>query len=115
MVGVEWRPISPVSRSICCALADDGADLHVDDAVGAEAGDRHAGLRVQRDQAVAGRDVDDAVVTLAVGPVREAAARELARRVDGARAFLLGVHPDQLAGLARRARPPSGACRRSRR
>ena len=46
------------------------------------------------------RDVDDAVVTLAVGPVGEAAARELARRVDGARAFLLGVHPDHLAGLA---------------
>ena len=36
------------------ALADDGADLHVDDAVGAEAGDRHAGLRVERDQAIAG-------------------------------------------------------------
>jgi hypothetical protein len=34
------------------ALADDGADLHVDHAVGAEAADRRAGLRVERDQAV---------------------------------------------------------------
>ena len=81
------------------SLADHGADLHVDDAVLPERRDGDAGLRVERDEAIAGRDVDDAIVALAVGPVREAAARELPRRVDGARAFLLGMHPDQLAGL----------------
>src|SRR6185503_15342278 len=80
-------------------LADQRAELHVDDAVGAEAGNRDAGLRVERDQPVAGRDVDDALVALAVGPVREAAARELTRRLDGARAFHLRVHPLELAGL----------------
>ena len=34
----------------------------------------------------------------AVGPVRHAAARQLARRAGGARALGLGVHPAQLAG-----------------
>ena len=33
--------------------------LEVDHAVRAEGGDRHAGLRVERDHPVAGRDVDD--------------------------------------------------------
>ena len=53
--------------------------LQVDDAVVAEPRDAHAGLRVQRDELIAGRDVEDALL-FAVGPVREAAARELARR-----------------------------------
>ena len=65
---------------------------------------------------IAGRHVDDAVVALAVGPVGQAAARELARRVDGARAFALRAWTQiSSPALARRARRPIGACRRSRR
>ena len=59
-----------------------------------------AGLRVQLDELVAGRHVDDAVVALAVGPVRHAAARELPRRDRRALAFAQAVRPDHLAGLA---------------
>src|SRR6185295_16221570 len=82
------------------AFADERALLHVDDAVLAEAGHRHAGLRVERHEAIAGRDVDDALVAFAVGPVREAAAGELSRRVHRARTLALRVHPNQLTGLA---------------
>ena len=79
-VGVEWMPISPLSRSICWSVPLDDAALQIDDAAGAERADRLAGLRVERDEPVAGRHVDDALVALAVGPVGHAAARELARR-----------------------------------
>ena len=53
--------------------------LQIDDAVAAERRDRDAGLRVQRNHVVAGSDGDDALVTLAVGPVREPASGALAR------------------------------------
>ena len=72
------------------------AGLQVDDAVGAEVLHRQAGLGVERNHLVARRDVDDALV-LAVGPVREAAARQLARRGFTALAFLDAVHPLPLA------------------
>ena len=62
-------------------------------------GDRLAGLRVQLDEAIADRHVDDPLVALAVGPVRQAAARELARRHLRAPALVHAVHPLQLAGL----------------
>ncbi len=81
-------------------LADDGADFEIDHAVLAERRDRRAGLRVELDKAVPGRHVDDAVVALAVGPVRHAAAGKLARRDGGAVAFPIAVRPDQLAGAA---------------
>ena len=78
---------------------DDDALLEVDDTVGAEARHGLAGLGVERDQAVTGGDVDDALVTLAVGPVGEAAARQLARRpARGALAFVQAVGPLDLAG-----------------
>src|SRR5205085_4606792 len=51
------------------AGAEDHADLQIDDAVLAECLDRLPGLRVERDQTVAGRDVEDAVVAPAAGPV----------------------------------------------
>ena len=82
------------------ALAEDRALLHVDDAAFAERRDHRAGLRVERDQAVAGRHVEDALVAFAVGPVRHAAAGQLARRDRGAVAFAVAVRPDQLAGPA---------------
>ena len=71
--------------------------LQIDDAVFAEARDRSAGFRVERDEAIARRDVEDPFFA-AVGPVRQAAARELARRGFAALAFVLAVHPQQLAG-----------------
>src|SRR5439155_5951663 len=81
-------------------LADHGPLLEIDDAVGAERIDHRAGVRVERDETIARRDVDDAVVAAAVGPVRESAARELPRRDAGAFALTQAVRPHQLAGLA---------------
>ena len=43
-------------------------ELQVDDAVLAEIGDRHPGLRIERDEPVAWRDVDDPFLA-AVTPV----------------------------------------------
>ena len=48
-------------------------ELQVDDASAAEAGHRGAGLRVERDEAVPRRHVQDPLL-LAIGPVREATA-----------------------------------------
>ena len=80
-------------------LADDGADFQIDDAVLAELTDRRAGVRVQRHEVVARADEQHAIVALAVGPVGEAAARELPRRGNGARPLAQRVHPHQLAAL----------------
>src|SRR6185436_14315715 len=66
----------------------------------AERRNHRAGLGVERDQAVAGRHIEDALVALAVGPVGDAAARELARRDRGAVALAVAVRPDQFPGPA---------------
>ena len=71
--------------------------LQVDDAVRSEPGDRLTGARVERDEPVAGRDVEDSLL-LAVGPIREAAARQLSRRRLAASALVLAVHPQHFAG-----------------
>ena len=94
-IGVACRPISPVIEIDRLIVVE----LQVDDAVLAEAGDRDAGLGVERDQLIARRHVDDARFR-AVGPVREPAARELARRRFAALAFVLAVHPEHFAGAA---------------
>ena len=57
----------------------DDTGLQIDDAARAERVDRLAGLRVERDEPVTGRHVQDALVAAAVGPVGDAAARELTR------------------------------------
>ena len=72
-------------------------ELEVDDPVFPEVRDPLSGLRVQRDQLIAGGDVEDAFLA-AVGPVRKAAARELTRRGFTARPLEFLVHPQQLAG-----------------
>ena len=59
--------------------------------------DRIAGFCVERDEAVARRDVENSLFA-AVGPVRQAAAGELPRRCRAALTFVLAVHPQQLAG-----------------
>src|ERR1700704_3019622 len=86
--------------------------LQIDDPVLPERGDRLAVLRVELDQAIAGRHVDDAVVAPAIGPERHATARELARRHGGALSFKQSVRPDQLTRLAveRDDRPPRAGC-----
>src|SRR5262245_5013200 len=76
------------------------AGLQVDDAVIAERTDRCAVLGVQLDQPVAGRDVQNAFVAAAVGPVGEAATRQLTRRKTGAQALAQAVLPDLLAGFS---------------
>src|SRR5262249_49193689 len=76
------------------ALPFHDADLEIDDAVLAEGGDRCTGLRVQFDETVSGRHVDDAFVASAVGPVRDAAARQLSRRHGGALPLAHAVDPD---------------------
>ncbi len=75
------------------------ADFQVDEPVLAERGDRRAGLRVQLREPIARRDVDDALVAAAVGPVGQASARQLTGREAGALPFTHAVRPDQLAGL----------------
>ena len=76
------------------------SDLQVDHALIAEAVDRLAGLGVQFDQPVAGGDIENALIAIAVGPVGNAAAGKLARRGGGARAFLHAMDPSQFAGPA---------------
>src|SRR3954449_3675212 len=82
------------------SLAGDRALFQIDSAAFTEGGHHRAGLRVQRDKAVAGGDVENPVVTLAVGPVRHASSRKLARRDGGAITLAVAVRPDQLAGAA---------------
>ena len=66
----------------------------------AEAFDRLAGLGVQFDQAIAGGDIDDAVIAIAVGPISDATLPESWRGEDrGAQAFIHGIDPLQFAGL----------------
>ena len=69
-------------------------------------------LRVQRDQPVAGRDVQDAVVALAVGPVGDAAPDSW-RGAIAARLPFAVLCTTSARRSWRRARRPSGACRRS--
>ena len=71
--------------------------LQIDDAVGAEAGYAVAGLRVERDELIPGRDVEDALL-LAVAPVGEPATGKLTRRGRTTRTLVLAVHPQLLAG-----------------
>ena len=92
--GADCRPISPVVE-----IGQDGLiviQLQVHDALLPKPA-RRPGLGVERDQPVARRDIEDACF-LAVGPVGEAAAGELARSGRAARALALAVHPEQLAG-----------------
>src|SRR5439155_25591183 len=72
-------------------------ELQIDDAAAAEVRLGDARFRVQRDEAVAWRHVQHALFA-AIGPVRQAAARQLPRRRGAAWPFLLAVHPDLFTG-----------------
>src|SRR5262249_26879863 len=54
-------------------------------------------LRFESREPVAGRDVDDALVTASISPVRQAASRELTWCEAGPLAFAQTVRPHQLA------------------
>ncbi len=71
--------------------------FEIDGAVHAEGGNAAAGLGVELDHAIAGSEVDDALV-VAIGPVREAAAGETAGRDFRALAFVLAMNPEFFAG-----------------
>ena len=93
--------------------AEDDPFLEIDNAVLAKPRNRRAGLRVQRDQPEPGRHEDDAIVALAVGPVRDAAAGELPWGNRRAPSFAKAVHPHLLARLRveRDDRPPGAGGR----
>ena len=76
----------------------DHAYLQIDDAVLAEARYRLTGLGIQRHQTIAGGDEHDAVVALAVAPIRNAAAGKLARSNGGPLAFAHAISPQLFAG-----------------
>ena len=83
--------------------------LEVDDPVPAKRWNRHAGFRVQRDEVIAGRDSENALVSLAIGPVRDASPRSLARRTFTALALVHAPHPQLLARFGVDAPRPRGA------
>src|SRR6185503_17684913 len=72
-------------------------ELQIDHAVLAEARDRVASLRVERDEPVAWRDVDNSLLA-AVAPVRKPASGKLARRGVTTRPLDFAVDPEHLAG-----------------
>src|SRR5262249_59945048 len=82
------------------AVAVRHAHLEIDDTVGAERADHRAGLRVELDESIPGRHINDAIVASPVGPVRHAATRELSRRHHGALALAQAVRPEHLTGLS---------------
>src|SRR5262245_55273078 len=71
--------------------------LEVDDAAFAEGRNGAADLRVERDQLIAGGDVENPLF-LPVRPVRDTAAGELPRSRLAAPAFIEAVLPEKLAG-----------------
>ena len=93
-------------RRIQAELAGDGIDLlivvelQIDDAVlRRSVAIGMPVLAFERDHPVAGRDVDDALVRpVGARPVGDTSSGAVARRVLAAHAFVLGMHPQQLAG-----------------
>src|SRR5437879_3905318 len=79
------------------AVAVHGHLFQIDDAVLAERLNRRAGPRIERHEPEPDRDVQDSLLS-AIGPVREAAARQLARRHGAALSFMLAMDPEQLTG-----------------
>ena len=72
--------------------------LQIDDPVGPESHNPLTGRRVERDELVAWRDVEN-LPGPAIVPVRETAARKPAGRGLTALAFIDSMHPQELAGL----------------
>ena len=79
------------------AGAVDREAFEIDEPPGAEGANASAGMGVEGYELVTRGDINDAVVTFAIGPVRDAAAGELTRRIGGAGAFTFGMGPDEFA------------------
>jgi len=69
------KAVSSYTREFLYSLTDGERStlLQIDDAIDAEGRDQHSGFRVQRNQAISGCHVQDALLST-VRPVREAAA-----------------------------------------
>ena len=103
-----------VGLHLLAILVDHHADFEIDDAFVAKGGSRLAGLGVERDQAIARRDVEHAIVAFAVGPIGHATARELTRRPPcGPLTLVHAVDPLLFAGA--RVERDDGAARASHR
>jgi hypothetical protein len=66
--------------------------FHIHGAIVPEGADQLAGFRIQADEPVAGRNIQDPLF-LAVRPIGKAAARKLAGRGGSTRAFVFPVYP----------------------
>ena len=82
------------------AGAEHGALFQIEHTVAAERVDQATGSRVERHETVAGRDIENTVVSAPVSPVREPAPRQLTRRNTGAPSLTHAVRPHQLAGFS---------------
>ena len=92
-IGVACSPTSPVIEVDLLIVIL----LQIDDAVHAEAGDGRPVVASSAHQPVPGRHVENSLL-LAVGPVRDAATRQLARRRRSTRTLSFAVDPQQFAG-----------------
>ena len=111
-VGVECKPISPVSRSICWPLPLHDTDFQVDDALVAKRADRRTRLRVERDEPIARRDVQNAFVALP-SVQYETPRPDNCRGALAARCPHAGCGPSSARRSCRRARSRIAVCRPS--
>ena len=87
-------------------------EFEIHQSVLSEGRNAHAGLRVQTDEPESRGNVKNSLLS-SVGPIREAAARELPRGGAAALSFMLAMNPEQFAGG--RVQRNHGAARSSRR
>ena len=73
------------------------AHFQIEDAAVGERCDERAVFRIQLDETITGRHVDDAIVSSSVGPVRHAAPRQLPRRHGRALALAQAMCPVHFA------------------
>ncbi len=108
--GVAFNPISSPRRFAGDVDVLPGIDLHLHDAVGAEAGSGSTGLGIQADKLESRRDVENTFLG-AIGPIAQAAAQRTGR-VPAALALVDIELPEHLAGAGiERHRGAAGARR----
>ena len=97
ITGDRWGTVPP---NLTRQRVDDlvVVQLEVDDAVDPERRHGPTRLGLQRDELIADGHNVDTRVTLAVGPIADAAARHTANRVAGPLSLIDAVEPQQLAG-----------------
>ncbi len=102
--GVEWIPISPLFEIDLLIDAFDDADLEIEHAFFRERLNHRAGLGVELYELIAGCDVDHALVALAIGPVRDAAAQTAAVATRRPACLRAGCAPSSARPSGHRAR-----------